>query len=73
MANKERYWTGGYYEGDDWKWLDGSKFNFTNWDHDQPNDKPLSDSAVAGSWIGGDNSKWHDFKLVETAQFICKR
>ena len=72
-ANRQKFWTGGFYASGEWQWLDKSVFSFANWDSDQPNDNPLADSPVAGSWKGGNNLKWHDDKAAHQAQFICKK
>jgi len=69
----KRYWTGGCNVGGVWEWSDGSPFIFTHWDWLQPNDYPMSDSSLAGSWLGGSNDKWHDWKSYERAQFVCER
>jgi hypothetical protein len=69
-GNKNFYWLGGYRDGNTWKWQNGSKFNYTNWSRNQPDNyqgkedklmimripNPRSPGAEAGKWddLGAD-------------------
>lgn len=32
FTDKTSYWLGGYYSDSEWKWVDNTKFSYTNWD-----------------------------------------
>lgn len=36
QSKKDNIWTGGYYDGNEWKWTDNSVFNYTKWDEGRP-------------------------------------
>lgn len=38
IQNSDRYniWIGGYYDGESWKWTDGSEFAYSKWDDEKP-------------------------------------
>ena len=46
-ATLDGYWMGLYLDGDQWQWIDGTEFSYTNWDYDQMNEiaKPDNNSG----------------------------
>ncbi|XP_061590775.1 macrophage mannose receptor 1-like [Cololabis saira] len=56
---------------DSWKWSDGSKLSFMNWNKDEPDNSGENDTCAAA---GVKNSgKWEDGNCVIKRPFICYR
>ena len=51
----------------EWKWIDGTPFEFENWDIDQPIHNP------AEGCVEFVNGKWHDFPCDFPRAFICQK
>lgn len=63
-------WIGAYLvsaELKEWKWIDGTPFEFENWDIDQPIHNP------AEGCVEFVNGKWHDFPCDFPRAFICQK
>lgn len=86
---KNNYWLGGYKnESGKWKWVTKEKFNYTNWDYNEPNDYVGRNENVLMIFKNDDldNSynnvgKWNDapanglnnsFYSKENFGFICE-
>lgn len=74
-------WLGGYFDGENWKWITGESFVFTNWDDDEPSLTHggnyedclgiyANDTATSWSTTG----KWNDFWCKSTTPrgFVCE-
>ncbi|XP_071371179.1 macrophage mannose receptor 1-like [Centroberyx affinis] len=53
---------------DSWKWLDGSKSSFRNWNTVEPNNERKNGACVAAKFSSG---KWEDWNCDVTRTFIC--
>ena len=85
QGEKNCYWIGGYKENNQWKWINGEPFNFSNWDYGEPNGYHNDEYYIEiygkeekyelGKWNDmvneGDNvsSSWHK---LEYTGFICE-
>lgn len=70
---------GGYFstKDDEWHWVDGSKFNYTNWDVNQPdyydNEDKISINAVTQHDTWNQNfGYWNDIDGDVPKYFICE-
>ncbi|XP_069122343.1 perlucin-like protein [Argopecten irradians] len=67
------YWLGGsdvFVEGD-WRWMNtNQRFNYTNWQQEQPSNLPGYDCVGAHS---DDYSfRWRDYDCTEKHKYICE-
>lgn len=57
-------WLGGYQPAgsgepaDDWRWVTGEPWGFSNWYSGQPNDDPAPEDCMTFAWVNG--GKWND-------------
>ena len=79
---KNFYWTGGFcVEKDNWRWITGEEFNYTNWAKGEPNND-LGNEFIMSIYNSGE---WNDcpaegishipdvdFFKLENAGFICE-
>ena len=78
MGEKSVYWLGGYRDSDNnFKWVTGERFNYTNWAPGEPNgtfgreDKIQLADFLNGCWNDGENAynpgddiKWSDLGFI---------
>ncbi|KAK6014446.1 lectin C-type domain protein, partial [Ostertagia ostertagi] len=69
-------WIGGKYEWmmDDWFWVDGAPFSYTNWRWNEPNNYS-GDEYCVEMYKGGFKSpgKWNDYPCYTKMQsFVCR-
>jgi len=70
LANRRIFWLGATNESGDWKWLDGTKFTYTNWMAGQP-----SNAKNHEHWLAiGKGGQWFDIgqKAPMVQGFICE-
>jgi len=64
-------WIGGHRVGSTWKWSDGSKWSYSNWDKGQPdNCESVQDKAVINYRFVG---HWDDDNDKAKRPFICQK
>lgn len=72
--NSMRLWIGGHRESvDNWKWVTGELWDYTNWDEGEPNNSSnvVSNENSVSIWP----SKWNDLNennLSEQSGFVCE-
>ena len=71
-------WVGGERKGKGtlFQWLDGTKFDYENWDSGEPNDNGFfsSENCLALSFhIFGKPGKWQDWSCENKFEFLCKK
>ena len=52
-----------------YKWVDGSIYNYANWEFGQPNDYNRQENCVG---LIGYRGKWNDQHCQTKASFVCK-
>ena len=66
-------WIGGYREAGEkpwvWKWTDGSPFEFTKWQPNQPDGRPANGLAI---FMRPGNGKWKDTNDAQKRAYICE-
>lgn len=73
-ADNNRLWIGGYRtEKNEWKWVTGETWKYTNWDEGEPNDSSnvVSNENSVAVWP----KKWNDLNdknTYEQSGFICE-
>ncbi|XP_078615913.1 C-type lectin lectoxin-Thr1-like [Branchiostoma floridae x Branchiostoma japonicum] len=77
-------WIGLRKNGRAWKWNDGSRFSYQNWDHGEPNNDFWNGgedcvniwSKTGKNWtntLRWTYGKWNDNKCKETFPYICEK
>ena len=68
-------WVGGERKGTLFQWLDGTKFDYENWDRGEPNnnDADGENCLAFSSLIFGKPGKWHDRSCGNKYTFVCKK
>ena len=64
-------WIGGDRSGNVGKWIDGTKFDFRNWKHLEPNNLGGNEKCIE-TFIASDN-KWNDIPCNIPHSFLCKK
>ena len=70
-----RTWIGGKRNGNEFQWIDGTPFEFDNWNTNQPNNYLGKEDCVEiRSDPGKDwHERWNDVPCESTAKFVCKK
>ena len=73
QINSGRRWIGGYREGNDWHWVTGETWDYTNWDAGEPNNSSnvISNETCVAVWP----LKWNDLadsNVLEQSGYICE-
>ena len=55
---------------DGWRWLDGTEYDWQNWDSDEPNGQPDGASGEARMVRDG---RWRDYPASAQFKYICER
>ena len=71
IFNSDWVWIGGEKNGNSFKWLDGTEFDYTNWDADQPNHFSNENCLLWKSLSS--STKWHDARCDIEKVFVCKK
>lgn len=67
-SSKSSFWLGGYEVGyDNWKWITGEPWNYTNWKRGQPDHSFGDTENYLGIWEG---NGWNDFTNNSTGSNI---
>ena len=66
-------WIGGERKGASFQWLDGTNFDYENWDGGQPgSNDPRGEHCL--SWgTFGNPGKWHDAWCGNIFTYVCKK
>ncbi|RKI36500.1 hypothetical protein D7V86_24685 [bacterium D16-51] len=86
QGEKNCYWIGGYKENNQWKWINGEPFDFSNWDYGEPNgyhDDEYYIEIYGKEEKGYEFGKWNDmvnegdnvsssWHKLEYTGFICE-
>ncbi len=61
QGSMQNYWIGGYKAQDNWFWVNGESFSYSNWAPGEPNNQGSSGNSEAYTHIDGNKSrKWND-------------
>ena len=77
MVNKEKVeypWIGAYLislPDKEWGWIDGSPFNYANWDEDGTQWAVQPEYNENEKCVEFVNGKWHDFVCSFKRSFVC--
>ena len=71
-TNTNGVWIGGERNGNSFQWIDGTKFDYTNWDGGQPNDSGEKCIVSTHIW-GAGKGKWHDCSCGYKLAYVCKK
>ena len=63
-------WIGGQRNGSTFEWIDGSTFDFNNWNPNEPNNFGGQENCIH---IYTRNGKWNDIRCNGKLTFVCKR
>ena len=81
------YWSGGYKVSDNWNWVTGENFSYTNWGYGEPNNtndgdenyimifqcQPPNAQSQSGEWNDSQNTPFADgFYGTDNFGFICE-
>lgn len=55
-----------------WRWRDGSRLEFLNWSHGEPNNGGRSNVPENCAMLNSYQNKWNDFPCSTKFNFICK-
>ena len=72
-AKQSRFFIGGMYHEGNYKWTDGSEFEFKNWNENQPDNSEGNKNCV--EFNGGNHGgKWSVIKCTERydLHYICE-
>ena len=64
-------WIGGQRKGNSFQWSDGTAFDYTNWDADQPN-KFSYENCILWKSLSS-STKWHDANCGIEKAYVCKK
>jgi len=56
---------------ENWKWSDGSVWDYDNWAPGQPDNEQHKQHCLLGNWLGGD--QWDDATCTYPRLFVCKK
>ena len=71
IFNSEFVWIGGEKNANSFQWLDGTKFNYKNWDDNEPDNLPFENCLLWKSFSS--STKWHDAECEREHVYICKK
>ncbi|MBR5408177.1 MAG: hypothetical protein IK111_11175 [Lachnospiraceae bacterium] len=62
-------WLGGYYDGDEWKWVTDEEFDYTCWNYNEPSNGDGKENCLA-LYL----RQWSDFpnRFNDVTNFICE-
>ena len=73
IGNNKNVWIGGSEINGKWSWVDGSKFDWNNWEEDQAKTIQRVDSIPDCAYLWRDlHYQWADAKCSYEFPFICK-
>ena len=71
IFNSEWAWIGGEKKGNSFQWLDGTAFDYKNWDHGQP-DNQWWDKCILWKSLSS-STKWHGASCTREYPYVCKK
>ena len=73
IENNNNVWIGGFKIDGKWSWVDGSKFDWSNWEKTQPKAPKYNDSISECTYMWRNQRyQWADAKCDWKFPFICK-
>ena len=74
-VSSSRTWIGGERNGNSFRWIDGTSFDFDNWNELEPNNEGENENCIEVYTAPGDikHNKFNDKACNLMGDFICKK
>ena len=76
LTHRKNVWVGGERKGASFQWLDGTEFDYENWDRGQPDNYDpwgnIPNCISLPQEIYGKPGKWHDAHCGHSLTYVCK-
>ena len=72
-TNTDGVWIGGERKENLFQWIDGTNFDYTNWDGSEPSNYS-DENCILSTYIWGTGTgKWHDVPCGYKSAYVCKK